>query len=672
MKGLNLDHLPEFIRANRVKIPIVIILTLFFIILVISFIHDWKFGLVILLLFAIVVGVVVFLSEYLIEQTNAYITDLSYRIKQGEQEALIRMPIGIILYNKNGEIQWANPYLKRIFNKKDILGRPLEELSPSLAETIASSEDQQLVSIETNHRYIDVSVQKDIQAVFLMDTTRYSKIAAKYKDSRIVFGHIFLDNYDEISQSLSDRRKSNLNNFVTNQLSNWANHHNIYLKRVDDDRFIAVLTRQRLSILEEEKFEVIDTVRETTARQNYPLTLSMGFSYSDEKEESDNFHDIAQVAQSNLDLALGRGGDQVVVRSKNEKSRFYGGKTNPMEKRTRVRSRMVAQALGELMKEADQVIVMGHQYPDMDALGSALGIRRIAQMNNTRAYIAINQDELNKDVRKLMNEIIEDSDIGPYIVESKELLDKITPKTLVVLVDVHRPSIVCNREILESCRQVVVIDHHRRGQEFPENPVLVYLEPYASSASELVTELFGYQSNEAEPINKIEATALLGGIIVDTRNFSLRTGSRTFDAASYLRSCGADTVMIQRLLKEDIQTYLLRSELIERVDVFDGRIGIAAGSNKRQYNSVVAAQTADILLSMENIEASFVITRREDGRVGISARSLGSINVQTIMEQMGGGGHLSNAATQIADKTVEEVKQELVTILKQRVQEEEE
>ncbi|RLK62822.1 PAS domain-containing protein [Atopobacter sp. AH10] len=672
MKAWKIDHLPEFIRANRVKIPILIILTLLFIILVISFFHDWKFGLTILFLFSIVVGVLVFLSEYLIDQTNNYITDLSYRIKQGEQEALIRMPIGIILYNKNGEIQWANPYFKKIFNKKDILGRPVSEISQKLADVIEESEDEELVSLETNHRYIDVSVQKDIRAVFLMDTTRYSKIAVKYKDSRIVFGHIFLDNYDEISQSLSDRRKSNLNNFVTNQLSNWANHHNIYLKRVDDDRFIAVLTRQRLSILENEKFEVIDTVRETTARQNYPLTLSMGFSYADENEDMDNFHDIAQVAQSNLDLALGRGGDQVVVRSKEEKSRFYGGKTNPMEKRTRVRSRMVAQALRELMKDSDQVIVMGHQYPDMDALGSALGIRRIAQMNNTRAYIAINHDELNNDVRKLMSEIVKDSDIAPYIVESSELLDKITPKTLVVLVDVHRPSIVCNQEILEACRQVVVIDHHRRGQEFPENPVLVYLEPYASSAGELVTELFEYQSNEADPISKIEATAILGGIIVDTRNFSLRTGSRTFDAASYLKSCGADTVMIQRLLKEDINTYLLRSELIERVEVLDGRIGIAAGSEERLYNPVVAAQTADTLLSMEDIEASFVITKREDGRIGISARSLGTLNVQTIMELMGGGGHLSNAATQIKDKSVEEVKKELMDILKKKVEEDEE
>ncbi|WP_025730606.1 DHH family phosphoesterase [Atopobacter phocae] len=662
MNRLNLERLPDYIRDKKVKIPFLIILTIMFIILILSFISNWKLGLLMLILFSIVVGLVIFLSEYLIDQTNQYISDLSYRIKESEQEALIRMPIGIMLFNDRDEVQWANPYFKKIFAKKDILGQRIQDIDENFHQVVSQAPSDELVSLKLEDRFLDVSVQRDIQALYVIDTTNYAKIYQDYLDTRIVFGHIFLDNYDEISQSLSDRRKSNLNNFVTNQLTNWANEHSVFIKRVDEDRFFAVLNRQRLNKLENEKFEIIDTVREITARQNYPLTISMGFSYADEDEYED-FHDIASIAQSNLDLALGRGGDQVVVRSKSEKTRFYGGKTNPMEKRTRVRSRMVSQALQDLINESDQVIVMGHRFPDMDSIGSALGIRRIAQMNNKTAYVAVKKDEFSRDIQNLMDEVIKNDEIAPFIIESEELHDKITPNTLLVLVDVHRPSIVCDSTILEKSRQVVVIDHHRRGQEFPENPVLVYIEPYASSAGELITELFEYQSNEAEPISNIEATAILGGIIVDTRNFSLRTGSRTFDAASYLKSCGADTILIQRLLKEDVKSYLLRSQLISSLEVYMDRLGIVTGSDDESVNTVVAAQTADTLLSMENIEASFVITRRKDGRIGISARSLGDINVQRIMEQLGGGGHLSNAATQIEEGSVLDAKAALIEVL---------
>ncbi|MGO3170030.1 MAG: DHH family phosphoesterase [Bavariicoccus seileri] len=664
MNFFKFNHLPSYIRDKRIKIPFFIMISLLFIILVLSFINNWFVGILMLVLFSVVVGSVIFISNYLVDETNAYISDLSYRIKEGEQEALIRMPIGILLYNADLEVQWVNPYFKKYFQKKDIMGQKVADLHPQLGQLITEAKSEALTTFEWNQRFFDVSVQHDIRAIYLVDTTRYSSIVKTYNDEKIVFGHIFIDNYDEISQSLNDRRKSNLNNFVTNQLTNWAKAHNIYLKRVDDDRFIAVLNRKRLYKIESERFDIIDTVRETTARQNYPLTISMGFSYADEDEKVSNYSDIAMSAQSNLDLALGRGGDQVVVKSKKEQARFYGGKTNPMEKRTRVRSRMVAQALQDLIRESDQVIVMGHRYPDMDAIGSALGIRRIAQMNGKTAYIAVKPEEFSHDIEKLITEVKKNEDIGPFVVNAETLRDKITPQTLVVIVDVHRPSIVCDKEILDKADQVVVIDHHRRGQEFPENPVLVYIEPYASSAGELITELFEYQSNEADPISKIEATAILGGIIVDTRNFSLRTGSRTFDAASYLKSCGADTVLIQRLLKENLKTYLSRSHLLESLEMYYGKLGIATGEEDKNYGTVEAAQTADTMLSMENVEASFVITKRDDGRVGISARSLGEINVQTIMEKMGGGGHLSNAATQLADETVATAKKRLVDILK--------
>lgn len=499
----------------------------------------------------------------------------------------------------------------------------------------------------------------------MMDITEYAVIKETYLDERPVFGQIFVDNFAEVSQSLTDRKKSNLNNFVTNQLTSWANHNHIYLKRVDTDRFVAFLDKKILSRLEKDRFDIIDKIRETTAQQNTPLTVSMGFSYADSTENVMNYDEIASHAQENLDLALGRGGDQVVVRSKNEETRFYGGKSNPLEKRTRVRSRMVSQALENMMASATQIIIMGHQYPDMDCVGGCLGIRRIAKMHGKTSWIVTNPDQYSHDIKKLMAVIKEDEELSSSIVTPEMAEALLTPETLVIIVDVSKPSLTASPVIVEKANQLVIIDHHRRGQEFPANPDLVYIEPYASSAGELITELLEYQSNEEEQIKTIEATTLLAGIIVDTRNFTLRTGSRTFDTASYLKSVGADTILIQRLLKENVDTYLMRSHLLNSLEILPNNIGIVHGEETFVYPTVVAAQTADMMLSMENIDASFVVTRRNDGRVGISARSLGNKNVQRVMEKMGGGGHLSNAATQLTDMSIEEAIEQLKTVIQE-------
>ena len=375
------------------------------------------------------------------------------------------------------------------------------------------------------------------------------------------------------------------------------------------------------------------------------------------------FDKLADLAQSNLDLALGRGGDQAIVKAVDEEPRYYGGKTNPMEKRTRVRSRMISQAMQKLMKDSDKIFVMGHKNPDMDSVGSSLGVARIAMMLKKEVYVVIDEDDINKDVAKLIQKIKEYKQLNDNLISSKEAERLINPDDLVVLVDHHKPVLSIAPSLLRKSKRNMVIDHHRRGEEFTENPLLVYIEPYASSTAELITELFEYVSTDGEPINRIEATAMLGGIVVDTNNFSLRTGSRTFDAASYLQSVGANSTMIQRLLKEDPKNYLKRSELIQTLDyVIDG-VAIAHGKNDEVYPSVTAAQTADTMLSMSGVEAAFVITRRSEETVGISARSLGKINVQTIMEKMGGGGHLSNAATQIDDRSISEVIEELKEVI---------
>lgn len=621
---------------------------------------------IVLTLFVILIGILLYsFANYIVKETNHYVSNLSYKINKGSQDASIKMPIGMLLLDSIGEIQWINPYLQKYFDKKDLLGFSLKQVDKELAQTVSQLNPNEEKVIHWKEKYFQTVFHSDIGMLYMMDITEYAVIKETYLDERPVFGQIFVDNFAEVSQSLTDRKKSNLNNFVTNQLTSWANHNHIYLKRVDTDRFVAFLDKKILSRLEKDRFDIIDKIRETTAQQNTPLTVSMGFSYADSTVNVMNYDEIASHAQENLDLALGRGGDQVVVRSKNEETRFYGGKSNPLEKRTRVRSRMVSQALENMMASASQIIIMGHQYPDMDCVGGCLGIRRIAKMHGKTSWIVTNPDQYSHDIKKLMAVIKEDEELSSSIVTPEMAEALLTPETLVIIVDVSKPSLTASPVIVEKANQLVIIDHHRRGQEFPANPDLVYIEPYASSAGELITELLEYQSNEEEQIKTIEATTLLAGIIVDTRNFTLRTGSRTFDTASYLKSVGADTILIQRLLKENVDTYLMRSHLLNSLEILPNNIGIVHGEETFVYPTVVAAQTADMMLSMENIDASFVVTRRNDGRVGISARSLGNKNVQRVMEKMGGGGHLSNAATQLTDMSIEEAIEQLKIVIQE-------
>lgn len=661
----HIKALPTFLKGYAIKKYGYSFVGIILCMLIIAYVMNIWVGIV-LTLFVILIGILLYsFANYIVKETNHYVSNLSYKINKGSQDASIKMPIGMLLLDSNGEIQWINPYLQKYFDKKDLLGFSLKQVDKELAQTVSQLKPNEEKVIYWKEKYFQTVFHSDIGMLYMMDITEYAVIKETYLDERPVFGQIFVDNYAEVSQSLTDRKKSNLNNFVTNQLTSWANHNNIYLKRVDTDRFVAFLDKKILSRLEKDKFDIIDKIRETTAQQNTPLTVSMGFSYADSTVNEMYYDEIASLAQENLDLALGRGGDQVVVRSKNEETRFYGGKSNPLEKRTRVRSRMVSQALENMMAEATQIIIMGHQYPDMDCVGGCLGIRRIAKMHGKTSWIVTNPDQYSHDIKKLMAVIKEDEELFSSIVTPEMAEALLTPETLVIIVDVSKPSLTASPEVVEKANQLVIIDHHRRGQEFPANPDLVYIEPYASSAGELITELLEYQSNEEEQIKTIEATTLLAGIIVDTRNFTLRTGSRTFDTASYLKSVGADTILIQRLLKENVDTYLMRSHLLNSLEILPNNIGIVHGEETFVYPTVVAAQTADMMLSMENIDASFVVTKRNDGRIGISARSLGNKNVQRVMEKMGGGGHLSNAATQLTDMSIQEAIEQLKIVIQE-------
>ncbi|KRM59924.1 hypothetical protein C5L31_000069 [Secundilactobacillus malefermentans] len=654
------DNLPEFLRNERLRGITIFIGVLSLVGLWLAFIYSWILG--VIGVFAVLLGLIFSFNTMseIGKDTNRYISDLSYRIKHGEQEALIEMPVGIVIFSKNDEIEWVNPYLQNYFGDQIVLGKKIEDVDESLAKLISDhAEDGENSTVSWGDYKISLVVQRELGVAYIMDITHYENIAQLYNDEKLALGQIFLDNYDEITQSMTDQEISNLRNYVTNELSRWAQDFGMYIKQLDDDHFFLLTYSKTLKAIEEDKFKILDIIRESTSKQNFPLTLSIGIAYDDL-----NLNRLADQAQSNLDLALGRGGDQVVVKPQDEEARFYGGKTNPMEKRTRVRARMISQALQELMNESDQVFVQGHLHPDMDSVGACLGIRRIAKMNNKDCWIVLDQENVHSDIKRLLEALKEYPEITDSIITPEEAVEKATKQSLLIMVDHSKTSLSIAPELYNKLEnRVMIIDHHRRGEQFPENPILVYIEPYASSTCELITEMFEYQSQEEEPINKIEATAMLTGIFIDTKSFSLRTGTRTFDAASYLRSAGADSVQMQELMKENVDSYLQRNHLIEMVEFIDKDKAIIAGEEDQIYDSVTADQAADSLLSMTGVDASFVITKRDDGRVGVSARSLGDYNVQLIMEKMGGGGHLSSGATQIEDKTVAEVKQGLIDIL---------
>lgn len=655
----NANKLPEFLQNVRIRLLFTIVAGIAIVGLVAAFLSNIIFGLI---FFVLEIGAFIYVIEILKRigaDSTQYISDLSFRIERGEQEALIAMPLGILLFNAHREISWVNPYLQQYFGEQSVIGMRLEKASPELAALMDEhADDVGPVKIEWNNRSFSVSIQENLRVIYLMDITSYTEIEQRYLDEQLIFGMVSLDNYEEIAERLNDSEASALRSYITRELTQWTETHDMFMRRLNSTHYFILGYAAGLLGAENEKFAVLDSIRETTSKQNIPITLSIGFAYAEK-----DLGKLAQQAQANLDLALGRGGDQVVVKSSTDEARFYGGKTNPMEKRTRVRARMISQALTDLISQADHIYIMGHNNPDMDAIGSSLGLRRIAQMNGKPASIVIDSKTVHSDIQMLLSEVSKVEVDKNSFISYEDALINATDNSLLVMVDHSKPSISMEPQLYNKLQaRVVIIDHHRRSEEFPTNPLLVYIEPYASSTAELITEMFEYQDHEQDPINRIEATALLAGIQIDTKSFTLRTGTRTFDAASYLRSAGADAALIQQFMKENVDSYMARTHLIESVKLV-GNAAIACGEDDVVYDNVVAAQAADSLLQMLGVEQSYAVTLRADGKVGISARSTGQINVQIVMEHLGGGGHLSNAATQITGVTVTQAVEQLTTLV---------
>lgn len=624
---------------------------------IVIFAYSWVIGLIFVLLIALLAFINWRAELTFRKQLNQYLATISYRMKKATNTAITQLPLGILIYNEERKIEWHNPYVGAMLQEESVIGKDILELIPELKSY--KDQEEQLELTIGEHIY-DVWFRPEERVIYFRDVTEFTELQQKYDDEKPAVGIVMMDNWDELTQGMDDQTRSLLLAKVMGVITDWAQKNDIYLRRMSSDRYLLVLNRRALHNLEASRFDILDEVKDLTEEYKIPLTLSMGVASG-----SNRLIELGQMAQASLDMALSRGGDQVAVRAGTKLS-FYGGRSNAVEKRTRVRARVISHALRDLMKDSDKVIIMGHRVPDMDAIGAAIGVLKAVQTVGKEGYIVL--EGINPSIQKLMETIQTDEKLMQRFILPQDAMELMTLRTLAVVVDTHKASMVAEPKLLSQAARIVVVDHHRRSEEFLSEATLVYMEPYASSTCELVTELLQYITEKLR-LEPLEATVLLAGIVVDTKSFTQRTGARTFEAASFLRRHGADSNVIQMMMKEDLSSYIEKAQIIKHAEIIDDNIALAVAGEDRRFSQLMIAQVADTLLGMTNIEASFVIARRNDGLVSISARSMGKINVQVVMERLGGGGHLTNAATQW-DGTIEEARSRLQEVL-QEIQEEE-
>ena len=549
---------------------------------------------------------------------------------------LEQMPVGVVQFEQStNEVEWFNPYAELIFTSEE--GEFEDELIQKIIGNKREGDASQTFELNGNKysSYIDSSSG----IFYFFDTSMGNRQLGDAALLRPVIGIISIDNYDDVTDDLSDAEVSQINSFIANFISNFTKSNNIFYRRVDMDRFYFFTDYAVLSSLIDDKFTVLEAFRKQAKEgSELPLTLSMGVAYGD-----DNHQQIGQVALQNLNTALVRGGDQVVICENDEhkKPLYFGGGSVSTVKRTRTRTRAMMTAISDHIKNVDRVFVVGHRNLDMDALGSAIGMQFFASNIIEDAYAVYNPDEMSHDIARAVRRLQEDGKTN--LISVNKALQLVTSQSLLIMVDHSKVDLTLSQELYNMFTDVIVVDHHRRDNNFPEKAILTFIESGASSASELVTELIQFQ-NAGKRLSKIQASILMAGIMLDTKNFSASVTSRTFDVASYLRSQGSDSIEIQNISQTDFEEYRLVNELILKGRKLYDNIIIASGGDNVVYSKVVASKAADTMLSLAGIEATFVIVQVAPNKVAISARSRSKINVQRIMEELGGGGHFTLAA----------------------------
>ncbi|MCR5789839.1 MAG: DHH family phosphoesterase [Lachnospiraceae bacterium] len=611
---------------------------------------------------------------------------ISFATQYGQvQKQLLReLEIPYALLDENGRLIWANKAFEDTFHVKKNSQRSITSVIPDLTkdklplkdhaeepDPEAGQKEEMLrfegqdfrysmkkVSVKTMIRDSPVTEELDndsyLIAFFLFDETDVTRLREKLEQTKPAVGLIYIDNYDEALQTVEDVRRSLLAALVDRQINKSMAAHDAIVKKLEKDKYLVILQQKDLRQLEEKRFSILEEAKNVNIGNEMALTLSIGFGVGAESYTENYDH-----ARNAMDLALGRGGDQAIVKN-GDQITYFGGKSMMTEKYTRVKARVKAHALREIIEGSDQILVMGHQITDIDALGAAIGVVRAAKTFNKNANIVIN--DISSSIRPMVDSLIEAEDEKDLIINNMQALERADKNTAVILVDVNKPSYTECPELMNRCQTIVVLDHHRQGEEKIENATLSYIEPYASSASEMAAEILQY-INDRVKLKPVEADCLYAGIMVDTNNFMIRTGVRTFEAAAYLRRNGADVTRVRKLFRDSMEAYKARNEAISHVEMFEDKYAISYFDGKSESPTVVAAQAANELLNISNVRASFVLSNYQN-KTYISARSYEEVNVQLIMERLGGGGHMTVAGAQIEGVSIEEGKRQLMETLR--------
>lgn len=583
--------------------------------------------------------------------------------------ALDQLPQMVIMVDKDGRMQWHNKELEKHIDIKPEYNMCIKDFWPELDLDAIWNRSGTMVFIHDNVHYKTVHrpiATKDdtcgMMALYITDASAYEILKRIYTDSRTTLMFIQIDNCSDVLQGLTDAEKNNLI-FETNKaITQWVTHLDGFLRRISEDLYIAVIERRNLDTAMEEKFSLLDQVRTLqNPVRHLSVTLSMGIAVADKQ----TIYTLGEKAHGMLDMALSRGGDQVAVLM-DGKTNFYGGKTKAVEKYTRVKARIMANSLYEIIQESDEVFIMGHQNEDFDALGAALGISRMARHLKKPVHIILS--ELNAGIDKFIEHLKTKEQYADLLIHGSQITNITAQKPVLFVVDTHIPHLTAAPFLLDRIDNVVVIDHHRRSADFIQNTHLTYGEPATSSTSELVTELLIYFSDNMI-VPRVEATALYAGILVDTKNFAVQTGVRTFDAAAYLRRCGADPVSIRQLFRTDFETEQVKAKAKANAKFLENGLLVTCCRECMPNIQVIAAQVADSMLRIEGARASIVVFQLYPDTVGVSARSTGEINVQVIMEGFGGGGHQNVAGAQLPDKDIDDVYQAVIAATENYIKE---
>ena len=588
------------------------------------------------------------------EGVNEEIEYVNHQAEESLTSLLDQMPVGVIKLDlSSGEVEWLNPYAELILSNEE------GEISLELIQTVIKASVGNPGSYATlgETRYV-VHMDKASGVLYFFDVSGEYEATVELVTSRPVIGIVSVDNYDDLEDETSESDISNINSFIANFVSEFARKYAMFSRRVSMDRFYLFTDYTVLESLMSDKFSVIDAFREEAKQKQLPLTLSMGFSYGD-----GNHDEIGKVALLNLNLAEVRGGDQVVVKENHDTKNpiYFGGGSAGSIKRTRTRTRAMMTAISDKIRSVDQVFVVGHKNLDMDALGSAVGMQLFASNITENSYAVYDQDHMSADIERAVTHLKKEG--VTKLLSVKDAIEMVTKRSLLILVDHSKTALTLSKEFYDLFTQTIVIDHHRRDQDFPDNAVITYIESGASSACELVTELIQFQNSKKNRLSHMQASVLMGGMMLDTKNFTTRVTSRTFDVASYLRTRGSDSVTIQEIGATDFDEYREVNELILEGHKLGSEVLIAEAKDSKCYDTVVISKAADALLAMSGIEASFVLAKNIQGFISISARSRSKINVQRIMEELGGGGHFNLAAAQIKDMTLSETGEKLTEII---------